>query len=94
MATLKLLYHEHQVYPLNPGGVYQGNETSIAFKDSQKIQVAPYELKAVGTNLDELFDHTFYVGLGITETASKVKDSLSSSYPDYTDLIGTELQEV
>ncbi len=93
LATLKILYHEHQIYPNNHGGVYRGNETSIPFRDNQEIHTAPFELKAVGTNEDTAYDHTFYVGLAVTRKTTTVKDSLSSSYPDYSDLIGSNLED-
>lgn len=65
LAGLKLLYHDHQLYPLNPGGAYRGNETTIAFGEYQPITVDPFELKAVASNDDETFEHSFYVGLAM-----------------------------
>lgn len=88
LAHLRLYLHEHQLYPLSPGEDYHGDGVHINFKDFQPIDTAPFELKAVGWNLDDTFDHRFIVNVGIlpavvllpqllTQTAKKVWETLT-----------------
>jgi len=80
------------MYPLNPGGVYRGNETQIAFRDYQPVIVNPYELKAVCTNVDTAYDHTFYVGLAMQRPEELGTEIPQSSLIALSELIGQEIE--
>ena len=92
LASLQLLYHEHQLYPLNPGGVYKGNETTIAFKEYQPITVNPFELKARVWNTDDTIDHTFYIGLAMQRPEEMNQAIPASSLAALNDLIGLTIE--
>jgi hypothetical protein len=63
LAHLQLLYHEFQLYPLNPAGDYHGAGVSIGFDERQALFVTPFELKARGWNTDETYAHEFIVNI-------------------------------
>ena len=63
LAHLQLLYHEFQMYPLNPGGDYHGSGVPVGFDERQVIFVTPFEFKARGWNLDDTYEHEFIVNI-------------------------------
>lgn len=63
LAHLQLLYHEFQMYPLNPGAAYHGSGVPIGFDERQAIFVTPFEFKARGWNTDDTYDHEFIVNI-------------------------------
>jgi len=65
LGHLQLLYHEFQIYPLNPGGDYHGGGLPLAFDERQPIFVTPYALKARAWNEDETYEHEFIVNLTV-----------------------------
>ena len=87
LAALKMLYHDHQLYPLNPGGAYRGNETTIAFSEYQPIIVDPFELKAVAYNDDDTYAHSFFLGLAVQRPEEMGREIPSVSTAALMDLI-------
>jgi len=93
LLGFNLLYHDHQMYPANPGGWYRGNETTILFGEYQPITVNPYELKARAYNFDDTFDHSFFVGLAMQRPEEMGREIPAVSLAALQDLIGTEIPE-
>jgi len=93
LAHLQLLYHEHQLYPLNTGGSYRGNETTIGFTEYQPVTVSPYELKARAWNLDDTFDHAFLVGLAMQRPEEMGMEIPAVSLEALNSLIGQAIPE-
>jgi len=91
LAHLQLLYHEHQLYPLNPGGSYRGNETTIDFAEYQPIIVSPYELKARAWNDDDTYAHSFLVGIAVQRPEEMGQDIPATSLQALQDLIGLDI---
>ena len=86
LAGLRIYFHESQVYPLNRGGFYLGDNISVAFTDNYPIHIEPYQLKAVGYNEDIRYNHAFLISLGmIREGTEEVEIPVS-----YRDFIGLE----
>jgi len=94
LAHLQILYHGHQLYPLNPGGSYRGNETTIAFTEYQPITVNPYELKARTWNLDEYYDHSILIGLAVLRPEEMGQEIPATSTEALAALLGQEIPEV
>ena len=65
LTRLKILYHEHQIYPLNSDSYYTGDGLKISFEDYQLITVEPYELKFVGVNEDTDNNHSFLLNFTV-----------------------------
>lgn len=65
LAGLQIYFHESQLYPLNRGGYYLGDNISIEFEDNYFIDIEPYQLKAAGYNEDIRYDHAFLISFGI-----------------------------
>ena len=63
LGQLQILYHEFQMYPLNPGSAYHGSGVQIAFDERQAIFVTPFEFKARAWNTDETYEHEFIVNI-------------------------------
>lgn len=93
LAHLQILYHEHQLYPLNPGGSYRGNETTIDFVEYQPITVSPSELKTRCWNLDDTFAHTFLVGIAVQRPEEMGREIPDTSIAALLDLINTTSEE-
>jgi len=93
LAHLQLLYHEHQLYPLNVGGSYRGNETTIGFTEYQPVTVSPYELKARAWNLDDTFDHSFLIGLAMQRPEEMGMEIPAVSLEALNSLIGQTIPE-
>lgn len=69
LANLQLLYHEFQMYPLNPGAAYHGARVQIVFEERQAIFVTPYEFKARGWNTDDTNEHEFIANITMMSPA-------------------------
>ncbi len=93
LTGLQILYHERQLYPLNTGGYYTGNETTIPFIEYQPITVNPYELKARAWNTDDTYDHTFYLGLSVLRPEEMERSIPEVSQQALYDLIGSTVTE-
>jgi len=94
LAHLQILYHEHQLYPLNAGGSYRGNETTIGFTEYQPVTVSPYELKARAWNLDDTFAHSFLIGVALQRPEEMGREIPAASLEALYSLIGQAIPEV
>lgn len=56
----------HQRWPTNPQGSFNTDGYTIAFNEDQEFFVEPYILTLVGWNLDDTYDHTLEVRIGIS----------------------------
>ncbi len=65
LAGLRVYFHESQLYPLNRGGYYLGDNMAIEFEDNYLIGIEPYQLKASGYNEDIRYNHAFLLSLSI-----------------------------
>ena len=93
LAYLQMLYHEFQMYPLNPGGAYHGAGVTIAFDERQALFVTPFEFKARAWNTDDTHEHEFIVNITMMRPEDvgwnyeRVKDE-----QDTQELLGRELE--
>ena len=55
----------HQHWPTNPQGSFRTDGYTIAFNDHLKFTRRPYKLTLSGWNLDDTYDHTLEVRIGI-----------------------------
>jgi len=65
LVHVQVWYEEHQLYPSNPGGSFTGDGVLIEFRDFFEITQKPYRLKLVGWNLDDTYQHTPIIRIGI-----------------------------
>lgn len=64
-----VLYHEeHQLYPTNPGGAFNSDNTYINYDDFFELTTAPYSLKARGWAPTANYDHTIHIEVGVMES--------------------------
>ena len=92
LTNLQIYYHTAQLYPLNQGGSYRGNETPIQFTEYQPITVDPCELEAVAWNSDDTYDHSFFIGLAVLRPEEMNQEIPATSISALEQLIGTTLQ--
>jgi len=86
LAGLQVFFHECQVYPLNRGGFYLGDNLSVKFEDNYLINIEPYQLKVSGYNNDIRYSHAFLLSFGIMREISDKTGEES----DYRTFIGEE----
>ena len=55
----------HQVWPTNPDGAFNTDGYTIAFNEYYQLFSAPYKLTLEGWSLDDTYDHTLEVRIGI-----------------------------
>ena len=65
LAYLQIHHMGHQLWPTNPGGAFHSDNHVIIIDDYFELLGPPYILKLRGWNLDELYDHTVTVRIGI-----------------------------
>ncbi len=64
-AAIRVYYHEHQIYPLNPEKDIALDAIPRIFDDRQEVLTAPYMLKIKGYSPNATRSHTYRVGVGI-----------------------------
>lgn len=62
---LKLLHHEHQVWPTNPQGSFNAEGYTIPIGEHHKLTSEPYALKAIAWGVGCSYNHTITVRVGI-----------------------------
>lgn len=63
------LYHEgHQLYPTNPDGAFNADNTYINYDDFFELLTEPYSLKARGWAPTANYDHTVHIEIGVMES--------------------------
>lgn len=92
VAHLKILYHEHQLYPLNVQGNYKGDGVTVQFEEYQPIIVAPYELKAKGWNESTAHAHEFMMNFTVLRPEEMGMKIPSQSIRALQELLGVEIE--
>jgi len=90
LTGLVLKYHETQIYPLNPGEYYHGDDEKIDFEEYMPILVNPYELKAEAWNSDDTYAHDFIINITVIRPDELERPIPSSSIAAIAALIGAE----
>lgn len=62
---LQVLHREHQVWPTNPQGAFNGEGYTVPIDEHYKLTSEPYALKAVAWGVDCSYPHTITVRIGI-----------------------------
>ena len=65
LVHLQIFDNGHQLFPTNPGGSFNTDDYTIRFNDHYPLLNPPYTLRLVGWNLDDTYDHTLEIRLGI-----------------------------
>lgn len=65
LAHFVILEGLHQRWPTNPQGSFNTDGYTIAFNEHLKFTHEPYILTLSGWNLDDTYDHTLEVRIGI-----------------------------
>lgn len=69
LAHLQIRKGLHQVWPTNPQGSFNTNGYTIPINEYYELTGEPYILTLVGWNLDDTYDHTLEVRIGILPAA-------------------------
>lgn len=65
LAGVRITANEVQVYPSNMQAYYTGNDTHIVINDRLHLTDDVTDIKVLGYNMDDSYDHTFYVGISL-----------------------------
>ncbi|OGN97554.1 MAG: hypothetical protein A2Y89_06725 [Chloroflexi bacterium RBG_13_51_18] len=82
LAHCVILHHEHQIAPSTAGMSLFGDSYPIDWGEYYEVYQPPYELKIVGWNDDDSYEHTFDIFVAVLPRkgiiATAVSDALSS----------------
>lgn len=65
LAHCKILHQESQVWPTPPSTSFASDNHTITIEENYEITAEPYHLKLVCWNLDDTYDHTLYIRVGL-----------------------------
>jgi len=65
LAYIKIHHGGHQLWPLNVNTYFHTDGETISFKEFYHLKTAPFELMAYTYNLDDTYDHTVYIRIGV-----------------------------
>jgi len=81
LAHLVILHQEHQVWPTNPDESYAWDNHVIEFESEYDLNTAPYDIKLVGWNNDDTYEHTVTVGINVLRGRYALADLLMMRAP-------------
>lgn len=67
LAHIQINRGLHQVWPTNASGSFAADNTMISFKEYYEIISKPLQLEAYTWNLDDTYDHSIIIRIGILE---------------------------
>jgi hypothetical protein len=80
----------HHVWPTNPEADFATDGETINFEDEYPILEQPYELYAYTWNLDDTYEHTLRIRIGIKsaelEEAQEILEPSALIFPRYYEL--------
>jgi len=65
LARFAILDGESHVFPVGKGNWLRGEDETIAFEDRWRTPDRPTELRLLGWNEDQLYDHTLFIRVGV-----------------------------
>ena len=65
LVYIQIVQGLHQLWPTNADGSFNTDGYTIAFGEFHDMTVEPFTLSLIGWNLDDTYDHTLEVRLGI-----------------------------
>jgi len=82
LAHCVILHHEHQIAPSTEGMNFAGDTAPVDWVEFYEVYQPPYELKILGWNEDDTYEHTFDIFVAILPRkgiiATAVSDVISS----------------
>ncbi len=72
----------HQIYPTNPSGDFDGDRETIKFKDYYILKAGESTLTIYTWNLDQKYDHTIRVRIGLLKEDVLAFGTLMSRVPN------------
>lgn len=75
LAHCVILYREHQIAPSTEGMEMHGDTFPIEWSEEITIDQPPYELKILGWNEDDTYEHTFDIYVSMTEAPEPETES-------------------
>lgn len=76
LAHLVILHHEHQIAPSTEGMDLHGDADPIDWEEYYECYQPPYELKLVGWNDDDTYEHTFDVYVAILPRSATIAGAI------------------
>jgi hypothetical protein len=91
LSHLQVGYHGSQLYPLNPGASYIGDNTVYEWDEYQPIIVSPYQLIATAWNLDTVNPHVILIAITMLRPEEMGQEIPATSIAALSTLIGQEI---
>lgn len=84
LAHLVILHHEHQIAPSSGSMELHGDTAPLDWEEYYESYQSPYELKLVGWNDDDTYEHTFDIFVAVLPRkaiiATAIVDALKSFF--------------
>jgi len=65
LVYLQIVQGLHQIWPTNADGSFNTDDYTIAFNEYEDMTTEPFTLTLIGWNLDDTYDHTLEIRIGI-----------------------------
>ncbi len=91
LAYVAMFDGSHQIYPSSMGEWFHTDNFTIGFDDLLLKLVSPFEFDLYGYNLDETYDHTVYVRIGMVDKDEYIASFMPTvAYEKVLELQGKE----
>jgi hypothetical protein len=87
LAHLVILHHEHQIAPSTENMDLHGDAAPLDWEDYYECYQPPYELKLVGWNDDDTYQHAFDVYVAILPRKAIIITALSDMLQNFLSTI-------
>lgn len=81
LVGVRFRHPERQIWPINPGEWFVGNDEQIAFTPNLRLEAHATLIYVEGYNTDDTYDHTVYVRIDVEfegGTLRSILDMLAS----------------
>ncbi len=86
LAHVAILHHEHQIFPSTVNMSLAGDHFPIEWSEYYESWQPPYELKIIGWNEDDTFEHTVTVRIAVLPKQAIPKTSLKDTVKEFLGL--------
>ncbi len=79
LAHLQILQHDHQLWPTNPDASLASDDHQLEWDDYWELADVPYSLTLRAWNLDDTYDHTVTVRIGVLPVEAYWREGRSAT---------------
>lgn len=89
LAHLIILHHEHQIAPSIENTDLHGDTFPVDWEDYYELYQPPYELKLIGWNDDDTYEHTFDVFVAVLPRKAVIVTAIADIFANFLDRVAS-----